>query len=111
MEFLKAFLLGGALCAIGQILIDETNMTPARILTGYVVAGVVLGAVGLYPKLMDWGSPSDGFRQSAGKGRPGGHRQTGLAGHPHRRAGGRGGRRYGGGLLRAAGGTVLPAPG
>ena len=46
MEFLKAFLLGGALCAIGQILIDKTNMTPARILTGYVVAGVVLGAVG-----------------------------------------------------------------
>ena len=53
MEFLKAFLLGGALCAIGQILIDKKNMTPARILTGYVVAGVVLGAVGLYPKLMD----------------------------------------------------------
>ena len=55
MEFLKAFFLGGALCAIGQILIDKTNMTPARILTGYVVTGVVLGAVGLYPKLMDWG--------------------------------------------------------
>ena len=93
MEFLKAFLLGGALCAIGQILIDKTNMTPARILTGYVVAGVVLGAVGLYPKLMDWGG--------AGA----------SAWHPHRRAGGRGGRRHGGGLLRAAGGAVLPAPG
>ena len=51
MEFLKAFLLGGALCAIGQILIDKTNMTPARILTGYVVAGVVTGAVQARPSL------------------------------------------------------------
>ena len=73
MEFLKAFLLGGALCAIGQILIDKTNMTPARILTGYVVAGVVLGAVGLYPKLMDWGGagasvPLTGFGNLLAKG-------------------------------------------
>ena len=55
MDFLKAVLLGGARCASGHILIDKTNMTPARSLTGYVVAGVVLGAVGLYPKLLDWG--------------------------------------------------------
>ena len=73
MEFLKAFLLGGALCAIGQILIDNTNMTPARILTGYVVAGVVLGAVGLYPKLLDWGGagasvPLTGFGNLLAKG-------------------------------------------
>ena len=73
MEFLKAFLLGGALCAIGQILIDKTNMTPARILTGYVVAGVVLGAVGLYPKLMDGGGagasvPLTGFGNLLAKG-------------------------------------------
>lgn len=55
MEYLKAFLLGGVLCAIGQILIDRTNLTPARILTGYVVAGVLLGATGVYPYLVDWG--------------------------------------------------------
>lgn len=54
MEYLKAFLVGGVLCAIGQILIDKTNMTPARILTGYVVAGVILGGVGLYPALVKW---------------------------------------------------------
>ena len=46
MEYLKAFLCGGVLCAIGQVLIDRTQLTPARILTGYVVAGVALSAVG-----------------------------------------------------------------
>ena len=56
MEFLKAFLLGGALCAIGQILIDKTNMTPARILTGYVVAGVVLGGAGASVPLTGFGN-------------------------------------------------------
>ena len=55
MEFVKAFLLGGALCAIGQILIDKTKLTPARILVLYVVVGVVLGALGLYQPLVDWG--------------------------------------------------------
>ncbi len=48
MDIIKAFLIGGALCAVGQLLIDFTNLTPARILTGYVVAGVILSAVGLY---------------------------------------------------------------
>ena len=51
MEYLNAFLCGGILCAIGQILIDKTQLTPARILTGYVVAGVVLSAVGPYAPL------------------------------------------------------------
>ena len=55
MEFLKAFLCGGALCAIGQILIDKTKLTPARILTGYVVTGVILGATGIYQPIADWG--------------------------------------------------------
>lgn len=53
-DIIKAFLVGGALCAIGQILIDFTNLTPARILTGYVVAGVVLSAVGLYKPLVNF---------------------------------------------------------
>ena len=49
-----AFLVGGLICAVGQVLIDYTKLTPARILTGYVVAGVILSAVGIYPKLLDW---------------------------------------------------------
>ena len=52
--YLKAFLVGGGICVIGQILMDKTALTPARILTGYVVAGVVLGALGLYEPLVDF---------------------------------------------------------
>ena len=55
MEYLKAFVCGGILCAIGQILIDKTKLTPARILTGYVVAGVILTAVGVYGPIVEWG--------------------------------------------------------
>ena len=54
VEYLKVFAVGGILCAIGQLLIDKTKLTPARILTAYVVAGVILGAVGLYQPLADW---------------------------------------------------------
>lgn len=54
MEYLKAFLVGGALCLIGQILIDRTKLTPARILVGYVVAGVFLGAIGIYKPLAEF---------------------------------------------------------
>lgn len=54
MEYLKAFLCGGVLCAIGQVLIDRTKLTPARILTTYVVAGVFLTAIGVYPYLVEW---------------------------------------------------------
>lgn len=51
---LKAFLVGGALCAVGQILIDKTKLTPARILVGYVVGGVILSALGWYQPLVDF---------------------------------------------------------
>lgn len=54
MEYLKAFLVGGAICVIGQILIDKTKLTPARILVAFVVAGVVLTAVGLYGYVVDF---------------------------------------------------------
>jgi stage V sporulation protein AE len=54
MEYLKAFLCGGVLCVIGQLLIDKTKLTPARILVTYVVSGVVLGGLGIYQKLVDW---------------------------------------------------------
>ena len=73
MEYLNAFLCGGALCAAGQILIDRTRLTPARILTGYVVAGVLLSALGLYEPLVAWGGagatvPLTGFGHTLAKG-------------------------------------------
>ena len=73
MEYLNAFLCGGILCAIGQILIDRTKLTPARILTGYVVVGVLLSALGLYEPLVQWGGagatvPLTGFGHSLAKG-------------------------------------------
>ena len=73
MEYVRAFLLGGLLCALGQILIDRTALTPAKILTGYVTAGVLLSAFGLYQPLADWGGagatvPLTGFGYSLAKG-------------------------------------------
>ncbi len=73
LELLKAFVTGGILCLIGQILIDKTKLTPARILTSYVVAGVVLGALGIYKPIADWGGagatvPLTGFGYSLAKG-------------------------------------------
>ncbi len=54
MEYLKAFLVGGVFCLIGQILIDKTKLTPARILVGYVIVGVMISAVGLYKPLVEY---------------------------------------------------------
>ena len=54
MIYLKAFLVGGAICALSQMLIDRTKLTPARILSAYVVLGVVLTGVGLYQPLVEW---------------------------------------------------------
>lgn len=54
MDYLKAFLIGGIFCVIGQILIDKTKLTPARILVSYVVVGVFLGAIGAYQKIVDF---------------------------------------------------------
>ena len=73
MEYLKAFLVGGILCIIGQILIDKTKLTPARILTTYVVAGVILGGIGIYQPLVDWAGsgatvPLTGFGYTLAKG-------------------------------------------
>jgi len=73
MDYLKAFLLGGALCVIGQILIDKTKLTPARILVLYVVSGVLLSAVGLYEPLVQWGGagatvPLTGFGNTLARG-------------------------------------------
>ena len=73
MEYLKAFLVGGILCVIGQVLIDKTKLTPARILTTYVVAGVILGGIGIYQPLVDWAGsgatvPLTGFGYTLAKG-------------------------------------------
>ena len=54
MQYIYAFLVGGAICLVGQVLIDKTKLTPARILTGYVVSGVILSALGVYQPLADF---------------------------------------------------------
>ena len=54
MEYLKAFAVGGLLCFIGQIFIDKTKLSPARILVGYVVLGVLLGAIGIYEPIVEF---------------------------------------------------------
>lgn len=54
MDYVWAFVIGGLFCAVGQVLIDYTKLTPARILTAYVVAGVILGALGWYKPLVDF---------------------------------------------------------
>lgn len=73
MDYIKAFIVGGALCLIGQILIDKTKLTPARILVSYVVVGVLLGAVGFYEKLAEFAGagatvPLTGFGYNLAKG-------------------------------------------
>lgn len=72
-DYLKAFLVGGTLCALGQVLIDRTKLTPARILTCYVVLGVVLHAIGVYVPLIEWAGagasvPLTGFGSTLAKG-------------------------------------------
>jgi len=73
MQYLWAFLIGGAICVVGQILIDKTKLTPARILVGFVVVGVILGGVGIYQKLVDFAGagatvPLPGFGNLLAKG-------------------------------------------
>ena len=73
MEYFNAFLCGGILCLIGQILIDKTKLTPAKILVTYVTAGIILSALGLYQPLVDWGGagatvPLTGFGHLLAKG-------------------------------------------
>ncbi|MBS7368557.1 MAG: stage V sporulation protein AE [Oscillospiraceae bacterium] len=73
MEYVKAFVVGGLICVVGQLLIDLTKLTPARILTSYVVAGVILGALGWYKPLVDFAGggatvPLTGFGYLLSKG-------------------------------------------
>lgn len=73
MGFVKAFLVGGAICCVGQILVDKTKLTSARILVLFVVAGVVLGGLGIYPRLAEFAGagatvPLPGFGNLLAKG-------------------------------------------
>lgn len=73
IEILRAFIVGGIICTVGQLLIDYTSLTPARILTGFVVAGVVLSAVGIYGPLVEFAGagatvPLTGFGHTLAEG-------------------------------------------
>ncbi len=99
MEYLNAFLCGGILCVIGQILIDKTKLTPARILVLYVVSGVVLGGLGIYKYIVQWGGagatvPLTGFGYLLAKGTAKAVSETGFLGA------------FTGGVTAAAGGIT-----
>ena len=85
MEYLRAFITGGIICALSQILIDKTKLTPARILVSYVVLGVILTAIGVYQPIVDWGGagatvPLLGFGYALAKGVLNGIAKSGLLG-------------------------------
>ena len=99
MEYIKAFVVGGTLCLIGQLLIDKTKLTPARILVSYVVIGVILSAVGVYEPLVEFAGagatvPLTGFGNTLAKGVREAIHQTGFLGI------------FTGGLKAAAGGIT-----
>jgi len=99
MEYLKAFLCGGLLCVVGQILIDRTKLTPARILVSYVTTGVILGGLGIYQPFADWAGagatvPLTGFGFLLAKGVKKAVAEQGLLGA------------FTGGLTSAAGGVT-----
>lgn len=85
MDYIKTFLVGGFLCMIGQILIDKTKLTPARILVSYVVIGVILGGTGIYQYIVDFAGagatvPLTGFGYSIAKGVKEAVQEDGLIG-------------------------------
>ncbi|GAA6513204.1 stage V sporulation protein AE [Merdimmobilis hominis] len=85
LEYLKAFVVGGAICAIGQVLIDYTKLTPARILVSFVVAGVILGGLGVYQPLIEFAGagatvPLTGFGSLLAKGVKTAVQEKGLLG-------------------------------
>ncbi len=99
MEYFNAFWVGGVFCAIAQILIDKTKLTPARILVSFVVAGVILGSIGIYERIVDFAGagatvPIIGFGNTLAKGVLKGIRQQGFLGV------------FTGGTMAAAGGIA-----
>lgn len=99
MEYIKAFAVGGTFCLLGQLLVDKTKLTPARILVSYVVIGVILGAIGIYEPLVEFAGagatvPLTGFGNTLAKGVREAIHQTGILGI------------FTGGLRAAAGGIT-----
>lgn len=99
MEYFKAFIVGGGICVIGQIILDRTKLTPAHILVSFLTAGVVLGGLGLYEPLIEFGGsgakiPISGFGYSLAKGAMEGAESKGFLGA------------FSGGLESAAGGIA-----
>lgn len=85
MQYLQAFLVGGLICVVGQLLLNFTKLTSARILVLFVVAGTILGGLGLYQPLVEWGGagatiPLTGFGYSLAKGAIEGVTADGLVG-------------------------------
>ena len=100
MDYIKAFLVGGSLCLIGQVLIDKTKLTPARILVSYVVIGVILGALDIYKPLVEFAGagasvPLTGFGYALAKGVKEAVQQDGFLGI------------FTGGLKACAGGIAI----
>ncbi len=107
MEYFNAFWVGGAICLVGQLLIDLTKLTPARIMVTYVTAGVFLGALGLYGPVVDYAGagatvPLCGFGWALSEGVQGRDR-AGVPGGVHRGPDGRGRGDHGGGVFRVSG--------
>ncbi|MBR5302161.1 MAG: stage V sporulation protein AE [Clostridia bacterium] len=99
MMYLKAFIIGGLICAVGQMLIMKTQLTSARILVGYVTAGVILGALGLYKPLIDFAGagatiPLTGFGYTLAHGAMEGAKSDGILGA------------FTGGVIASAGGIT-----
>lgn len=116
MDYLKAFLVGGAICMLGQLLIDKTRLTPARILVCYVVLGVILGGAGVYDKLVDFAGagatvPLTGFGNTLAKGVREAVKEQGILGALTGGLKGFGGRHCGSGIFRLSRRAALQAEG
>ena len=115
LMLIKAFFIGGLLCAIGQVLILKTQLTSARILVGYVTAGVILGALGLYKPIIEFAGagatvPLMGFGYALSAWRDGRREGNGDSRRVHRRRDGCGGRHCGGGAVSGTWRRVLFKP-
>lgn len=85
MEYIRAFIVGGIICAIGQIILDNTKLTPAHILVSFLTTGVILGGIGIYDKLVEFGGagatvPILGFGNGLAKGAIEGAKSSGIIG-------------------------------
>ena len=99
MEYIRAFVVGGLICIVGQIILDNTKLTPAHILVSFLTTGVILGGIGVYDKLIEFGGagatvPISGFGNALAKGAIEGAKDNGIIGA------------FSGGLQAASGGVA-----